>query len=71
MTGQAPTLTPTAKRDMVDVLTDALRIVESLPVATPCSTCEHFADGICGHHNAEIPADWLERGCHEHLTIPF
>lgn len=65
-------VTPEHKARMRSVLEEALRVVESLSVSTPCSKCEEFDKGFCQKWLDQVPADVQSKGCESFMErIPF
>lgn len=57
---------------MMETLQNALAIVHSLPVVTPCDWCDHWADKQCTKYGAVPPQEVQATGCPEWVEgIPF
>lgn len=52
-----------SKQRMCSALTEALQIIQSIPVKRACVSCEHFRDGCLLADGKMPPQDIKEQGC--------
>lgn len=64
------------KEQLIRSLQQAIKIIESIPIAKKCVQCKYYDyPGICRLVNKSIPEDILGIGCetfeYDYLTPPF
>ncbi len=67
-------LTPASRDRKIDALHEAIAVLNSLPVVTPCAQCEFFRadDGYCERWKTGVPPEHRAAGCGEWAeAIPF
>ena len=71
MNSQKP-MTPTQRDRILKNLRAAIDAVQAIPVATPCTECDHYGTGHCDKWLADIPPEVMDIGCEEWVeVIPF
>lgn len=68
------TMTPASRDRKIDALREAVAVLESMPVVTPCAECGYFdlRVGSCSRWNAIVPVENRAAGCAEwEEGIPF
>lgn len=40
-----------------------IKFLLDLQTRTNCTSCDHFATGICRLYKSEVPADFVKQGC--------